>query len=182
MAGCLKRRKSMSKHKYLLMAIALFLMAAVNAQTINGAGSYKKEALDELYVDGIVKLDGTTITKCVQVNGTLSAKNASIEKMNVNGLAMLDNCLVIKKSTASGALNAESSQFSEELFVSSEKVVFDSCTLTSLYIAKAHNPIVELKGKTKINGSVTFESNNGKVIMNSDSVILGKVIGGTIKH
>ncbi len=75
--------------------------------------------------------------------------------------------------------------FVEELSVSSERVVFNSCDLASLHILRVgeyHDvQIVELRRKIRIDGPITFDSVKGKVIADPDTEMTGKVIGGKIR-
>ena len=151
----------------------------------HGTQTYGKETVDEIQANGFVKLNGTKVTEHLQVNGRLKAEDAQIEEMQVNGQVTLDNCTVRQKSIVCGALVAISSKFADELSISSERVVFNSCALSSLRILRVGGyqgvQVVELRGKTKINGPITFESGNGEIIADPDSEIMDTVIGGKIR-
>lgn len=156
------------------------------AKNINhGSQTYGKETVEEIQANGFVKLDGTRVTDPLQVNGRLKAEDAQIEEMQINGQATLDRCLVKQKSVVCGALVATNSKFADELSVSSERVVFNSCALTSLHILRVGGyqgvQVVELRGKTRIDGPITFDSGNGEVIADPDTEITGGVIGGKIR-
>lgn len=151
-----------------------------------GSQIYGKETVEKIETNGLIKLDGTTITEYLQVNGSLKAEGAQIEKMQINGQATLDNCLIKKKSVVCGFLSVINSKFRDELSVSSEKATFNSSTLTSLHILQVEGyqgvQLVELVGKTKIDGSITFDSGKGEVIADPDTEITGKIIGGKIRN
>lgn len=156
------------------------------AKNINhGNQTYGKETIEEIQANGFVKLDGTRVTDHLQVNGCLKAENAQIEEMQINGQATLDRCLVKQKSIICGALVATNSKFTDELSVSSERVVFNSCTLASLHILRVGGyegvQVVELRGKTTIDTLITFDSGNGEVIADPDTEITRGVIGGKIR-
>lgn len=151
----------------------------------HGSQTYGKETVEKVQANGLVKLNGTKVTKHLQVNGSLKAENAQIEEMQVNGQATLDHCLIKQKSNVCGALIATDSRFEDELSVSSERAVFDACELTSLHILRVRGycgvQVVELKAKTKIDGPITFDGGKGEVIADSDTKISGRVIGGKIR-
>ncbi len=162
-----------------------YLLNSTGKGVRHGTQIYGKDTVDEIQVNGFVKLEGTKVLDHLQVNGCLKAENAKIEEMQVNGQATLDHCFIKQKSVICGALVATSSQFDNELSVSSERVIFNSCVLSSLRILRVGGyqgtQAVELRGKTKINSSIIFESGNGEVIVDSDSEIIGTVIGGKIR-
>ncbi len=160
-------------------------MSSYTEKTTNyGMQTYGKETLDKIQANGFVKLNGTKITEYLQINGRLKADYAQIEKMTINGQGDINNCFVRQKSLVCGTLIATSSKFSDELSVSSEIVVFNSCALSSLRILSVGGyqgvQVVELRGATQINGPITFESGQGEVLLDPDSEIIGKIIGGKI--
>ena len=146
---------------------------------------YGSETVRKVQNNGFVALNGTTVTERLQVNGRLKAEGAQITAMQVNGQTTLDKCSVSQKSTICGSLIAKLSQFSDTLSVSSEKVMFNSCTLNDLHIIQVGGyqgtQVIELRGKTKVNGSITFEAGNGEVIIDPGCEIVGSVIGGKIR-
>lgn len=186
----------MNKRIFLSMALmACFTMVQLSAEenrsyymakNINqGSQTYSKETVEEIQANGFVKLDGTRVTDHLQVNGHLKAEDTQIEEMQINGQATLNRCLVKQKSAVCGELVATNSKFADELSISSERVVFNSCALTSLHILRVEGykgvQVVELRGKTRIGGSITFDNGNGEVIADLDTEITGEVIGGKIR-
>lgn len=151
----------------------------------HGHSTYGTETVATVKTNGCVALNGTKVTQYLQVNGQLKAANAQIEEMHVKGQAALDRCSVSKKSAVCGSLIATLSQFADTLSVSSDKAVFNSCTLNALHIARVANQqgaqIIELRGKTKVNGPITFEAGNGEVIADPGCEIVGDLIGGKVR-
>lgn len=161
-------------------------MSQYTANNINhGSQTYGKETIEKIQANGFVKLDGTRVRDHLQVNGRLKAKDAQIEEMQINGQATLDRSLIKQKSAVCGALIATDSTFEEELSVSSERALFDSCDLTSLRILRVGGydglQVVEMRGKTRIKGSITFESGKGEIITDPSVEISDRVIGGKIR-
>lgn len=185
--------------KKISFLIAALILGVVNSQLFSGDnmligkakdvshGSlvYGNEMVNRVQSNGFVTLNGTQVTEHLQVNGRLKAEEAEIEAMQVNGQATLDRCSIFQKSSVCGSLIATLSKFSDELSVSSEKVFFDSCTLNTLQIIKVNGyqgvQIVELRGKTKINGSIVFESGNGEIIADPECEITGNIVGGKVR-
>ena len=160
-------------------------LMATGTGVSHGNLTYGTETVTTVKNNGCVTLNGTKVTEHLQVDGQLKAVNAQIEEMHVNGQATLDRCSISKKSAVCGSLIATLSQFADTLSVSSEKVVFNSCTLNALHIARVANQqgaqIIELKGKTKVNGPITFEAGNGEVIADPGCEIVGNLIGGKVR-
>lgn len=175
------------------MKLLAFLMATccLYAQPANqsaeGYLTYGNETLNSVQVNGFVTLNGTTILQQLQVNGSLSANQAQIGAMIVNGQASLNNCTVKNKSTVAGSISAMLSTFNDEITLDSNNSTFDACTIASIRVRKNKNnaipPTIELKGKTKVSGMITFESGNGQVIASPDSQITSQQLtGGELKR
>ncbi|HUD01987.1 MAG TPA: hypothetical protein VMR37_06645 [Rhabdochlamydiaceae bacterium] len=169
----------------LLLAFSLQISASSKNQVANGNLTYGKEVFNSLQVNGFVTLNGTTITQRLQVNGSVTASNAQVGELNVNGQASLSHCIVKDKSTVTGSLNGSFSTFEDAITLTSDLSVFDGCSLTSLKVLKTKDDVtqkIELKGKTKIIGLITFESGTGQVVachecqIKPESVIGGKLI------
>lgn len=168
---------------FLISYFTIFQLSAENNN--NYKQIYNTEIVETIQANGLVKLNETRVTNYLHTNGCLKAKNSQIEEMQINGRANLDHCLIKQKSMICGALIAKNSQFTDVLSVSSEKVLFDSCALTSLYILDNKqyfdSQVVELKGNTQISGPIIFHSGNGEVIAGPDCKIMGDIIGGKIR-
>ncbi len=148
----------------------------------NGIQTYGAETVPELQANGCVVLNGTRITHHCIVNGHLRAENAYIEQMQINGQATLEGCLVAKKSVVCGSLTATHSKFTDELSISSERVVFKDCVIDSIHILQIGGydgvQTVELRGSTKVAGPIIFDSDKGKVVSDPETEIAGGIICG----
>jgi len=167
---------------FILLFTATLIIAADNKSTACGKMSYGNDTLEDLQINGYGELNGTKITHSLQVNGYLKATNAQIGQMIVNGKVVLENSSVNQPSSVHGYLSAKDTQFLSELTIASESISLDSCSLTSLHIIKNDSwmeQTVLLEGKTKISGTITFDSKNGRVILNKDCEIKD-VIGGKV--
>ncbi|MBS0647920.1 MAG: hypothetical protein JSS10_01690 [Verrucomicrobia bacterium] len=169
----------------LLMATCCLYAQSAN-QSAEGYLTYGNEILNSVQVNGFVTLNGTTILQQLQVNGSLSAHQAQIGEMMVNGQASLNSCTVKNKSTVIGSLSAMLSTFNNEITLTSDHSAFDGCTIASIRVSKNKNssipPMIELKGKTKVTGLITFESGNGQVMASPDSQIsAAQIAGGTLQ-
>lgn len=184
-----------------MKTVLMICLAIFQLSMTHGRQTYGKETIDKVDVNGFVKLEGTHVSESLQVNGRLKAEDAQIgemlvngtatlnrctvKEMRVNGRAVLDHSTIKQKSVVCGTLQPSFSNFQDEITISSEKVIFNSCVLKSLRILKDKDDhlvqVVELKGKTTVDGSIIFESGKGEVIISSDSIITGAIVGGKIR-
>ncbi len=176
----------------LLVAVVLFYMyygigtSSKDGKSVtSGVVSYDNETVGSLQVNGVVTLDGTTVSNALAVSGSLQAKKAHINTMQVNGHASLTECVVDGKAQIQGYLSAHQTKFGSELTLSTYKVKFDNCTLGALVIKKAFwalgEQVVELADNTTCTGPITFENGNGKVILSGNSQFNGSVQGAEVE-
>jgi hypothetical protein len=147
--------------------------------------TYDKQSLDSIQINGFAQLKETHITKSLKVNGNLIAEKSQIQQMEVRGQATLTHCMVKGEAFVAGTLKAASTMFDGPVILMSNDAVFDACSLRSILVRKTEDKaaqIIELKGKTKISGKITFESGNGEVIVDPKTAITEQqIIGGKIK-
>ncbi len=184
--------------------LSLTQLAAKNPEIYMETGFGKtyfgNETIKNIHACGKVVLDATQVTESLNVNGDLQAndaqianmavngksdlRNCSVKEMKINGHIHLDNCSIERESLVNGFLVAVHTTFSEKLTASSPKLIFEDCQLDSIHMKKDSEEnktqVIELKKGTKVDGSITFESVKGEVILSSDSVVTGKIIGGKI--
>lgn len=184
-----------------LIATAVLLLASKNSvspvftsetdEIAFGSHKYGQETMVAFDVNGSLELNGTVILGNLIVNGYLSAKKTEIGFLEVNGAAELKECKIISGAIINGALEAEKSIFQKELSIAAETTVLRSTTAESIIIrqleknpAQERNPIqiLELRDGTRINGSISFESGEGEVIISADSEIIGDVKGGKVRN
>jgi hypothetical protein len=158
---------------------------APGQNTSSGIISYSKQSLDSLHTNGFVTLEDSEIKQKLEVHGSLKAIRAKIGSLKVNGYANLLQSTIRSDSQINGFLNAVNSTFNGPLKVASQGVELQDCQLQSIAIEDASwilgSQTLELKGKTKVLGSITFESGKGTLIMSPESSIKGQVIGAQIK-
>ncbi|MBS0656272.1 MAG: hypothetical protein JSR46_10880 [Verrucomicrobia bacterium] len=151
-----------------------------------GFAHYGKETVSSLSVNGSLTLDGTRIKGLLEVNGKLDAQDATIGSIDVNGSVHLANCQVSGKTAVNGFFSATSSQFQDEITVSSQKVALNDSTAPSIVVRQIKwlpgTQTVELSHNSKIAGNITFESGKGKVILSDGSIVSGSVIGGEVEN
>lgn len=120
----------------------------------------------------------------VKESGVLHGIRAAFLKLTNKGATHLDSCMMTKEVFSYGELDAKATSFLKDLTVCSGKVVLDGCHVTDLYIMDhdvIESPIeVVLRGAAIIQGSIFFETGEGKVYKGPDVVVLGDVLGGVL--
>lgn len=164
------------------LILATTQMEAKTKQVSYGMEEYSHETLDALQVFGAVRLTSTKVRDQLEVNGQVNAENCEIGKLRVRGHAVLDNCVVRKKSNIQGFLEVSKCRFLDTVTVYTEHLILESCTITALHISdNGGEQMLELKGDTKITGTIKFESGRGIVVKDPTAEFKGELIGGILK-
>ncbi len=168
----------------LILAFNLQISASPQNQVANGYLTYGKEVFKSLQINGYVTLNGTTVLELLQVNGSATATKAKLGEVQVNGQALFSHCTVKDKCTVRGSISAFSSTFENPILLTTDHSVFDSCSVMSVNVLKGKDNItqtIDLKGKTKVMGQISFESGSGQVNAGPDCQITdASVIGGKL--
>ena len=151
-----------------------------------GADSYGEVTLESLELVGTIKLNGTTVAKHLKVTGNLIATSAHLHDVDVDGNVKLTDTTLDQKLRVTGSLQAVGSEFRQPLFFNGQKARFSDCTLSGITIQRdaafKAKQVIELKGKTFIDGPVNFEGGNGEVLLYPGSKVRGSVSGGKLVH
>lgn len=167
--------------------IALITLSAMQAeaktkQICYGVEAYEGKTMDALSAFGMVTLEKTKVRDVLEVSGQLKAERSEFGALRVKGHAVLEDCVVRKKSSVQGLLEATRCHFHDTLKLCSERIVFDSCAVTSLTITEGgKEQVVELKGDTKVTGTIKFESGHGIVLKDATAEFTGELVGGVLK-
>lgn len=168
----------------ILLVFTLHLSAAPKDQAANGNLTYGQEVFNTLQVNGFVTLNGTTILQRLQVNGRLNATNVQMGALSSHGEATLSHCKVKDLCNVTGTLKAYDTTFEELVTLISNNSTFDACSIDSIDVLKTRETIpqtIELKGKTTVTGTITFDSENGQVIACKECQIAeSNIVGGKL--
>lgn len=170
---------------FMFSLIALSFIATTCAENIevHSGGSYGKESVESITGSGMIKLNGTEITKTLEITGSLIARDASIEAMDILGQANLTESHV-KNANVMGQIQAVRSTFENPITILSQKAVFTESKLKGINVKKDSSykgkQIIELRRRTIVNGNIHFESGKGEVHLFPGSQVLGLVDGGKI--
>jgi len=147
-------------------------------------GSAGKETFENLKSSGVLKLNGSTVKNLLEVQGCLIAQGATLGSLEILGEVNLTNTIVSQVSTISGYLRAQGSTFKAPLTITGYKAVLTASKLASITVQKQESfkgkQIIELKQKTIVEGSITFESGKGEVHLYPGSKVYGPIEGGKL--
>lgn len=169
------------------VVVTLFLtgsVATVNAGVCNiipGSVTCGHGSADSLSGNGMVTVNGTTISGITQVNGLLNAEDANFFSLEVNGSVKLTQCTINDAANIKGSLTASSTKFEKTLEVySSETRFINSKVSNDLHLGHTDSKkqVVYLDNFSEVSGDIIFDDGEGEVILRGQSKIGGKVIGG----
>ncbi|MBP9693289.1 MAG: hypothetical protein KBE16_01080 [Alphaproteobacteria bacterium] len=149
--------------------------------TSMGDADIKDSELQDGTFNGKTEVEKSSFTGSFTSNGDTELESVSITKQTtINGNTKIKKSTFGDTVTASGEFDAEDSTF-KAIIAEVEKMELSNCKAESILIKKSTDAtkqqIVELKGKTDITGSITFESGNGKVVIKDKTVKTGEIKG-----
>ena len=167
--------------------------------SIYGKTDITNTELYNLTVKGRFSISNSTAKGALDVEGKFEAINTTFEdKVNILGLFKTRNSIFRKEVDIVGKVDALQTCFKNTITIISEKTLLKDVISKSICVKKSdcnkkccreniqckqcnNSQIITLAGKTVIQGSITFESENGIVLLEEEATIEGQVIGGTIK-
>lgn len=116
------------------------------------------------------------------ITGTFMAKNITCSKLKVIGPVDVTDLHVSKATMIIGPLKAEKSTL-QNLTITSDKIILEDSKTKNIVVKKNKNKkqILDLKGKTIVEGNIIFESGKGVVEQDSEVKIQGEVTGATVE-
>jgi hypothetical protein len=138
--------------------------------------------VEHVYGNGMVNIDGTTVTGATMVNGSLSAKDANFLSLDVNGSAHLMNSIVNEQSSIKGELTASSTKFEHGLTIYSNSTKLIKSTIKGDLHVPHINPkkqVIYLDNASEVTGDIVFDDGHGMVFIRGKSRVGGHIIGGT---
>jgi len=143
----------------------------------------KEKSYDNLTINGTSKLDNILVEKKLISYGSLLVTDSIIGTMHSNGKTDLDKATIKGISSVYGPLNAQYSTL-DQIIIYSKKMIFSDSTTKTITVKKVEEsdePVIELYN-SKVDGDVIFQGGNGKVLLDSNSKVMGKVIGGVLER
>lgn len=161
-------------------------VAIVNAGVCNiapGGVTCGHGIVDNLSGNGMVTVNGTTVSGATLVNGLLHADDTNFYSLDVNGNAKLTQCTINDVASIKGSLTASSTKFEKTLDVYSSKTRFiNSKVSNELHLGHtdSRKQVVYLDNFSEVSGDIIFDDGEGEVILRGQSKIGGKVVGGHV--
>lgn len=112
------------------LSVTIFLtgsFAVVNASVctiVPGSVTCGQGTTDSLSGNGMITVNGTTVSGETLVNGVLSADDANFFSLEVNGSAKLTQCTINAEARIKGSLTASSTKFEKKLEIFSSQTRF----------------------------------------------------------
>jgi len=170
--------------------VTTFLLGSISSVTASqvcnvlpGSVDCGTGTIDQIHGNGVVNIDGTTVTGATMVNGMLSAKNANFSSLEINGSATIFNSIINNQSSIKGTLAASSTKFNNGLTIYSSLTKFTkSRVIGDLHLSHIdqNKQVIYLYDLSEVTGNIIFDDGQGIVFISGKSKIGGKVIGGKI--
>lgn len=206
------RRAEMQRRIITIMSVTLLtflvypLFAAPKetkkSTTSYGAGLLNNLAIDSHTAHGSLNVSNSTISEKLTVNGALTCDNVVVNHVDIHGAAQfsdteitgqltihgaiqLSNSKLVGPSKIYGALLGDSCSIQGDMDISTNKLRLNDCHTKNIlirYSTSKRKQLVELSGKTVIDGDITFEAKDGEIYIEPNVVIKGMVYGGTVKE
>ena len=159
----------------------------VSVQTtahISGSLHATGGTIKTLHSSGTTRLIDTQVNEKASTSGSLHASGGSFGQIAASGSTRLSNTFVKQASTFSGSLQATKTSLNTIETNRTSKVTLTDCTVASIKVndnrSKGPSKDIDLFGGT-VEGDITFERKDGKVILHKNAQIKGNVIGGTVE-
>lgn len=169
---------------------------------ITGAGDLNQVTADMINVIGSLKYQGIQVNQQLKVIGPISEglhgninelhcvgwatlKDNKINTLIITGHLDADKIEVIDQSNITGVMDASNSKFKDISIVSSV-MTLKNCSVESIHFQKNNvekePPVLKLLESSIVTGDIIFKSQNGKVIIDKTSKVMGQVKGGIIEE
>ncbi len=132
-------------------------------------------------VKGPVEVTELTVNGKADIAGPLMAQQSHFQDLKVKGPVEVDNITVKGETNIIGPLDAKKSHF-QNLEIKGDDVSLDDVDVKDIVIKgrTSNEQVLQLKGKTIVSGTITFDSGRGVVEQGKEVKIQGEVKGGTV--
>jgi hypothetical protein len=122
-----------------------------------------------------------TVSEGTDIIGSLEVKKGELQELKVKGAVEVVDLTVKGKTDITGSLDAKKSQF-QNLEIKSDEISLDDVQVNDIIVKgnKDKEQVLQLKGKTVVNGNITFDSGKGIIEQGAAVKIHGEIKGGTV--
>lgn len=158
--------------------------AHINLLKVKGITYLNKSNINgKARVTGNVVADDSSFDNEVSIVGTLKAMNVLFATdVEIVGTLNCDKCIFNKASNITGEMKVDNTKFMELINVNARKIVFVNSKAMDITVLKPNDNKVQTvylnSGSTVRN--ITFESQQGFVVLDRSSQVTGNVQGGKI--
>lgn len=146
---------------------------------VQGSVDFDHQSFNSLTVQGTADLEDVTVKDDLVVQGSLEAEDCFLHNITVHGNASIEETKVSGKTQIFGLAEFDECTL-QQVEITSKKVVFEECTALSVVIKGAEVGSTVVLNNTQISDNLVFEKGEGKVKLEGDSEVKGKIIGGSI--
>lgn len=140
-------------------------------------------------INGYMDITGDVHGDHLKINGSASivgnwyGKNAVFNaSTKITGITNCENCTFNNFATLTGSINVSNSQFFSSISINATESEFKQTKLQDILVKKPsnnNNQTITLSQNTTVK-NITFENQNGTVVVIGSSKIMGRVEGGRI--
>ncbi len=118
----------------------------------------------------------------LDITGPFEAKNITCSKFNITGPVDVTNLQVSGETTITGPLKARKGTF-QKLTIGADTIFLEDVKTKDIFVKKIlqEKQVLYLKGKTVVEGTITFESGKGTVEQGPGVKIQGVVKGALVE-
>lgn len=141
-----------------------------------------------LHTTGIFRVDNSNFGALAVITGNVDGHHDVFSnETRMTGDVIVRSETFKATSTFTGGLTAEASRFNSPITLNACLAEFSQSTTADIQVTPQKNcpddvEKLYLRDKTHVNGNIFFPGGNGQVYISKDSIISGKVNGGTIIH
>lgn len=116
------------------------------------------------------------------ITGPFVAKNVTCSKLEVTGPVDVTDLQISGATTIIGPLRAVKSTF-QNITITSDQVTLEDSKTKDIVVEKNEDKkqVLHLKGKTIVEGNITFESGKGTIKQGAEVKIQGEIKGATVE-
>ncbi|MEC8383182.1 MAG: hypothetical protein VXZ73_01900 [Pseudomonadota bacterium] len=138
--------------------------------------------VSHINASGMIHFNNMNITGNCLIKGQVYAHKTKMGSLDLYGQAVLDDIQVSGLARLYGVADIRNSRFAKTLSVWSEQVDLDATCVRDIicHIQDGGGCCVRIKNGSQVQGDVVFKGAEGRVILQSGSVIKGVVLNGKV--
>lgn len=167
-------------------------------KTFHGSFSLKNRSHDALSLFGTGEVENIIVTKQAKICGAYTIKNSVFADLKVDGFAQLDSVVVNNEFKGLGHIEVMDLKVTNTcqidgsmhggvvacpvIILTGKELALEKSTIGAITVSKSkksRRAIITLLD-TVVSGTVSFERNDGTVVLKGTSSVAGAVVGGIV--